>query len=240
MPLLLDRFAPPAIGFVPRTAQDLFALRLAHKLNDPRAAAHYAMLAARYSEARLVTAYRRALRHNAASDLGMRFLAELEHASDYGSSGPNSNLLAVRVERRSIAAAVFYGDHLEYTQMRQLSSIREKALGSAVTFVNWLLDRFSVDTGALEALSVGSEIQRQALTDAITKALRDRMLPIWQVPKTQLFEACGFPALKSRKQLREVIATIWPVLAGTNGKAFIRDAAGLGLYVQTERRFIIN
>ena len=97
-----------------------------------------------------------------------------------------------------------------------------------------------VDSAAIELISIGDEIQRQVLTDAIIFILRQRMLPIWQIPKSEVFGAFGHPSLKSRKQLREVIANIWPVLAGTNGKSYIRDAAALGLYVQTERRFTIN
>jgi hypothetical protein len=124
--------------------------------------------------------------------------------------------------------------------MRHLSSAKEKALSSAVGFVNWLLESFAIESVALEALASVEEIQRRILTDAITETLRDRMLPIWQISKAQVFEAFGHPVLKSRKEVREVIADIWPVLAGTNGQTFIRDAAALGLYVQTERLFIID
>ena len=149
-------------------------------------------------------------------------------------------MLAVRVERRSIAAAVFCGERLEYTQMRHLSSTKEKALSSAVGFVDWLLESFAIESVALEALASAEEIQRRTLTDEITKTLRDHMLLIWQIPKAELFAACGHPALKSRKEVREMITTIWPVLAGTQGQTFIQDAAALGLYVQTERLFIID
>jgi hypothetical protein len=240
MTSILDRFDRPSVGFEPKTTQDLFALRLAQKLGDAPAAGHYAALVAEHSQARLLTAYRRAVRNAPDGDLGGRFHAELERASDNRSDMRGANLLAVRVERRSIAAAVFHGEQLEYTQMRHLSSVKEKALSSAVGFVNWILESFPIESVALEALSNTEEIQRQILTDAITENLRERILPIWQIPKTQLFEACGHPALKSRKQVREVITAVWPVLAGANGKTFIQDAAALGLYVQTERLFIIN
>ena len=108
------------------------------------------------------------------------------------------NLLAVRVERRSIAAAVFCGDHLEYTQMRHLSSTKEKALSSAVGFVDWLLESFAIESVALEALASVEEIQRRTLTDVITETLRDRMLPIWQIPKS--------PAIRSVRPSRLKIA----------------------------------
>lgn len=240
MTSILDRFVRPPVGFEPKTTQDLFTLRLAQKLRDATAAGHYAALVAEYSQARLITAYRRTVRSAPDGDLGRRFQDELQRASDNSSDIRSAKLLAVRVERRSIAAAVFCGDHLEYTQMRHLSSTKEKALSSAVGFVNWLLESFAIESVALEALASVEEIQRRILTDVITETLRDRMLPIWQISKAQLFEACGHPALKSRKEVREVIAAIWPVLAGTNGQTFIRDAAALGLYVQTERLFILN
>jgi hypothetical protein len=240
MTSILDKFRRPAVGFSPKTLQDIFALGLAQKLGDTPAAAYYAALAAEHPQARLVTAYRRTVRSTPGGDLGRRFHTEFERASDHGSDQRTANLLAVRVERRSIAVAVFYGEHLEYTQVRQLASIREKAVSSAVGFINWLLESFPIEGAALEALPSGIEIQRRLLTDAISGTLRDRMLPIWEIPKAQLFEACGYPALKSRKELREVITTVWPVLAGNNGKAFIMDAAALGLYVQVERLFIIN
>lgn len=240
MTSILERFAKPSAGFEPKTTRDVFAFRLAQKLRDAPAAAHYAALADEHSAARLLTAYRRTVRNAPDGDLGRRFHVELQRASDNTSDIRSANLLAVRVERRSIAAAVFAGERLEYTQMRHLSSTKQKALSSAVGFVNWLLDSFAIESVALEALAGTEAIQRSTLTDLITETLRDRMLPIWHIPKAELLDALGHPALKSRKQVREVIATIWPVLADTNGQTFIRDAAALGLYVQTERLFILN
>jgi hypothetical protein len=240
MTSILDQFRSAPSGFTLRRPRDIFALRLAQKLNDTSAAAHYLMLAAEHSEAHLLTAYRRTIRESTNGDLGRRFHYELGRSGEPGSDQRCAKLLSVRVERRAVAAAVFHGEHLDYTQVRQLSSSREKALSSAVGFVNWLLANFAIESAALEAIPNGDEIQRQVLSDTIQQVLRERMLPIWQIPKAQVFEAFGHPPLRSRKELRAVITTIWPVLAGTKGKGFIQDAAALGLYVQTERLFIIN
>jgi hypothetical protein len=238
MKSLLDRFTPGA--FRPATATDLFALRLAQKLNDSPSVRHYAMLADRHSEAQLLLAYRRALRGNGHADPGRRFQLELQRAHANGNHDRNTALISIRVERRAVAAAVFHGDHIEYADARQLSSARDKALASAVGFINWVLARFPVESAALELIPNGYEYQRRLLHDSICQALRDRMLPLWEIPKVVLLEACGFPPLKSRAQLREVATTIWPILAGTHAKLFIQDAAVLGLHVQTERLFIIN
>jgi hypothetical protein len=139
-----------------------------------------------------------------------------------------------------VAAAIFRGGHLEYSDSRQLSSTRDKAGASAVGFVDWLLRRFPIEFATLESIPNGHEIQRRVLHDAICRKLRERALSIWEVPRQELLEVCGYPPLKSRSQLRELATEIWPILAGTHAKLFIQDAAVLGLHIQTERLFIIN
>jgi hypothetical protein len=240
MTAILDRFNNTKAEFVPATVQDLFALRLAQKLGDSSAAAHYSMLVTEHSDDRLLLAYRRAVRNVQNGDLGRRFHAELEKTPSNVNNGCGPNLISVRVERRAVAAAVFRGDHLEYADSRQLSSSHDKALVSAVGFINWMLARFPVESAALEAIPSGYEYQRRVLHDAICQTLRDSALPIWEIPKPVLLGACGYPALKSRQRLRSVATSIWPVLKGTHGKVFAQDAAILGLHAQVERHFILN
>ncbi len=237
---ILDRFHPPTTVFRPKTATQVFAFRLAQKLDDARAAAHYVSLADTYSETQLLVAYRRTLRLGVTIDKGRRFHVELERSHSNGHNGHEVRLISVRVERRAIAVAIFIGDHLEHSDSRQLSSVQGRAVSSAVGFIQWILERFQVDSAALESFDFGHEIQRRVLHDAIREILRDRMLPIWEVPRLELLEAHGYPSLKSRKELREIATSIWPVIAGTHAKVFIQDAAILGLHVQTERLFIIN
>src|SRR5579872_1560024 len=240
MQSLLDRFIPPTGGFRPKTSTELFALRLAQKLKDARAVGHYLALCDSHSESQLLCAYRRALHGNGKWDLGRRFVEELRSVSTNGHPEKSGSLMAVRVERRAVAAAVFHGDHLEYGDARQLSSAPDKALSSAVGFVNWMLARFPVESVALESITNGGEFRRRLLLEAICGSLRDQTLPIWEIPKLVLFEGYGHPPLKSRAELREIATSIWPILAGTHAKVFIQDAAALGLHVQTERLFIIN
>jgi hypothetical protein len=237
---ILDRFVLPQSSFAPKTMQELFAVHLARKLNDIAAVRHYVSLVDSHSEAQLLCAYRRARPAAGHGDLGRRFHAELErtHTSDHYPS--HVNQISIRIERRTVAAAVFRGGHLEYSDARQLSSIRDKAIASAVGFIEWLLDHFPVHFATLESIPSGKEIQRRALHDAICQILRERALSIYEVPREELLEACGNPPLKSRVQLREVATAIWPILAGTHANLFIQDAAILGLHVQTERLFIIN
>lgn len=239
MNLILDRFVPSKPAFRPKTQTELLALRLAQKLGETQAVRHFVSLAGNYSETQLLSAYRRTLQAEPAGELGRRFHLELQQIHTNGSSnGQSTNLMAVRVERRSVAVVIFHGTHVEYAQVRQLSSAHGKALASAVNFVNWVANRFREDSSTFEAIPNSHEFQRKVLHDALIRTLRDRALSVWEVAKTALFEGYGHPPLRSRKELREVATTIWPILAGTNAKVFIQDAAVLGLYVQVERLFL--
>ena len=240
MQSFFDKFIPASNSFRPRTTTELFALRLAQKLDDASAVGHYVTLAENHSESQLLCAYRRTLRANGNGDRGRRFHVELERTHANGEQHRRTSLISIRVERRAVAAAIFHGDHLEYADSRQLSSAHDKALASAVGFINWMLERFTAESAALESIPNGHEFQRRVLHDAISQTLRDHMLSIWEIPKVVLLEGYGYPPAKSRSELREIATTIWPILAGTHAKVFIQDAAVLGLHVQTERLFIIN
>ena len=165
---------------------------------------------------------------------------ELERGHSNSNHDHRINLISIRVERRAVAVAIFHGEHLEYTDSRQLSSAHDRALDSALGFIEWILDRFPVESATLEVIPNGDEFHRQVLQSAIHTTLRERGLPIWEIPKTDLLTGYGHPPVRSRRELREIATAIWPILAGTHAKVFIQDAAILGLHVQTERIFIIN
>jgi hypothetical protein len=122
MQSFFEKFIPTSSPFRPSTTTELFALRLAQKLDDASAVGHYVTLAENHSESQLLCAYRRTLRANGNGDRGRVFHRELEHTRANGSHERNGKLISIRVERRAVAAAIFHGDHLEYADSRQLSS----------------------------------------------------------------------------------------------------------------------
>jgi len=241
---ILDRVAgntarAPHGHIRPGTALEFFALRLATKLGEPQAADHYVELTEHHPEENLLVAYRRTVASGAHTNLARSFHVELERLNGRNGSGQiRKRLLAVRIERRAVAVAILTGEHIEYVQIRQLSSSSDKAIGSAATFVERTIERFPAESAALEVIPNGHEFQRSQMDRTISKLLSDQSIGILQVSKHDLFEAFGYPPLDSRKELREVISTIWPVLTGGYGAPFIQDAVALGLYVQTERLFI--
>jgi hypothetical protein len=239
MTIILDQFRRAASPYRPKTHAELLALRLAQKLGEAPSAERYASLLSQYSDGQLLTAYHRAVSAAPDVDRARRFHVELGRTHQNSThNGKGYKLLAIRVERRAVAAAVFCGDHIEFTQVRQLSSVKTRALASAAGFIQWLTAHLPVESAALEAMDVGQEIHRRAVHATVTKVLQSQTLPIWTVPKRDLLECYGHPPLRGRGELRQVINDLWPVLGGTGAQVFIQDAAALGLHVQTERQFI--
>jgi len=241
MTSILDRVAKSARtqygDFRPASTREFFALRLAARLGEAASAGHFAQLADQYSEGQLLAAYSRALRSHV--DIGRRFHLELEplKARMVGNGSGAGRLLAVRIERRAVAIAVFSGDHLKHADARQLSSIPDKALDTAASFVTRFIEKFQFESAAFEIIPNDREMQRTLLHRAVLDVLSHQAIGIQDVRKEELLGAFGHPGLRSRKELRTTISNIYPVLDESFGGPWTHDAAALGLYVQTERLF---
>jgi len=230
---ILDRIAATYGRFTPKTPDEFFALRLALRLDDEKAASHYASLLTQRGRDALLVAYGRAKKRGTGGNLARRFHDELSgtNGQHLGSSG---NLLALKIERRTVAAAGFCGTRLEFTDSRELSSVASKAIASASGFLDWVCQVFESDSVALEP-DVTGEVRRAALHKAIVAIIRERGFSIRETPKAELIEAFAVPVPRTRRELREIIGSIWPIL--DPDRFGILDAAALGLYVQTERLF---
>jgi hypothetical protein len=146
----------------------------------------------------------------------------------------NNKLVAVRVQRRSLAVAIFEGTHLEHAEIYNLSSNNRKAEESAVGYGRRLISDFSISSASMEWATNG-DIRKTILTDVLVGTFRDSGIQIFQAAKQDLFEAFGVPPLGTRKELGAVATTIWPSLNAPGFPSSVFDAAALGLYIQTER-----
>ena len=146
-------------------------------------------------------------------------------------------LASFRVERRSIAVAIFIGNQLDYSQTRQLPGDADRAATSLTGFVNWILDSFLIELSAIELIDRGVEIRRAELTQLTINILRDAAIPVSEVSKLELFAAFGVPALSSRKELRECAVSIWPILSDHRAGSGVLEAAALGAYIGADRLF---
>jgi len=130
MQSVLDKFTQSS-SFRPSTPGELFALRVAQKLGDPRAVRHYVDLGSGYSRHRSYAPTAVPRQGAGLRDQGRSFHQELQRIHSVCQDDDASRLMSIRVERRSVAAAIFKGTHLEYADSKQLSSSRDKGLESA-------------------------------------------------------------------------------------------------------------
>jgi hypothetical protein len=229
--------------FLPETASEFLALRLATRLNDHAAVHHYVALSERYGDSRLLTAYRRVREGGCHADPGRAFLGEIERLAQRNVGGieiDTRRLAAIRIERRAIGVAILSGEHLDSPpQVRQLSSDGDKALNSAVAFITRLLERRPFTIAAMEVMPDRGEVQRTLLDQAITRALTQSGVgvSIWRVPKREVLAAFGHPPLRFRNQVRQAIERMFPDVDGGFGGPLIKDALAIGLYCQIEYLF---
>lgn len=148
----------------------------------------------------------------------------------------HNRVAAVKVERRNIGVAVFDGTRIEYVEHHHLSSASHKAESSALGFVHWIVSNFKMDSIALEEVD-GNGSRRAVLSGLIADSLRRDGIFIWKVKKKALFQAFALPPAQTRKEVREIVRTIWPILEERKEDLPNLDAVALGLYVQTERLF---
>jgi hypothetical protein len=240
---ILDQVAATQHSHIrPETPAAFLSLQLVRKLKlDADSAEQYLNLGEKYSPSQLLAAYRRVEPGRSIGvDRARRFHVELSRLKDSASGDEigRAKLLALKIERRSVAAAVFIGEHLDYTQARHLASSRTKAETSVMGFLDQLLSTFGIESVALELTGPSKFAQRAALSRLVLTTLRKQGIAVWEVSKRELLGAYGYTPLKTRKQLRQVVTGIWPVLGGASGESSIQDAVALGLHVQVERHFL--
>lgn len=149
----------------------------------------------------------------------------------------NSNLASFKIERRRVSVAVFVDERLDYTASRHLPSVYAKALDSASRYVDWVRRTFRIESAALEKSQSDPKTWKSKFTREIIRQLRDAGVPIFEVRKDALLASFAHPPLRYRTELREVVSSIWPILATKDNNASLLDAAALGLYVQVEKIF---
>ena len=149
----------------------------------------------------------------------------------------NSSLGAFKIERRRISVAVFIDDRLDSTDSRQLPSVYDKALESTGRYVDWVRRVFNIESAAVEPSAPELKTWRSKFTAETISQLRAIGVPVFEVDKTILLESFAHPPLRYRTELRRVVASIWPILAGKDRNIGCVDAAALGLYVQVEKMF---
>jgi hypothetical protein len=223
--------------FHPASPDEYFALRLAARLREPEAAAHYAVLASQHPQGKLVFAFHRATDCEKPGVTPGQLFHKYLSGGNGCESLPRPRLVAFRAERRTIAVAVFTGTHLEGRRVRQLSSNPRRAESSAVGFVRAVLAEADCTSAAIETAPAQEDILRSSLHRAIVAEVRTAGISLWEISKNTLLSAFSHPRLKSRRELRDAVLSIWPLPDLKQSETCALDAFALGLFVQTERLF---
>lgn len=147
------------------------------------------------------------------------------------------SLAALHVERRRISVAVFADDRLEFTGSRQLPSVFPKAAESVGRYVAWIASNIQLEAAALERSQSMRDTWRSRFTKLVIAQLRTAGIPVFEVEKTVVLASFAHPPLLYRNELRQVVSSIWPILATKGTHPSHLDAAALGLHVQAERMF---
>jgi hypothetical protein len=239
MTSILDRVAKSHLSeFRPLSVDDYFVLRLAKALGEPAAAPHYAVLASQHTQSILLCAYRKAMDTNP-DHPAPAFHQILESLNGHGNRPlPRPRMMAIRIERRAVAMALFGGTQLEGWRVRQLPSDSMRAEDSCVGFVRTVLDEHHCEGAVFERIS--GDAARVKLHDLAVGECRALGISVMEISKQTVIESFAHPAPTSRHEIREIVSQMWLVPKLKGGRDFILDAAALGLYVQTERLLTSN
>jgi hypothetical protein len=138
-----------------------------------------------------------------------------------------SELLSVRIERRSLGVALFFGTRLDFVQARELPSDHASARRTVQSFLTWAMETFRPACVAIEKPQAPSGTRRSVLERLVLEILNNLGLSPVQVERGKVIGALS-PSIRTRREAREAVCRLWPALS--SGAA--ADAVALGLHLQ--------
>ena len=146
----------------------------------------------------------------------------------------SESILAIRVSRRAVAAAIINGESLALCDGFHLNSRRDRAERSSQRYVEKLITRMSVK-GAMIYAPNTDEGATSAVLRTVQTTLVRAGLPLRLISKEELLQAFGYPSVRHWTELRLIAGRFWPELDSirTQVKPFVIDAAAVGLYAES-------
>lgn len=148
----------------------------------------------------------------------------------------SNSLAAVKVERRTVAIAIFRDHTLRYAEALSLSSNPKIAAASAIDFLLRTIHRFDIRKIAFEDAHTAEEARSAELLQQVEAALGSVGFGTMRVKKQTLFTSYSVEPLSSRRELHLIVGEFWPQLNTGDFPGAVLDAAALGLYADTEDR----
>ena len=144
------------------------------------------------------------------------------------------HILSVRLNRRAIGAVVLTDDALTLMDGRHLTSQRERAVPTAVRYIDRLLDQSGAGAVVIDAPASVEGSTTTRLRDGIVGLLTSRGVMPLLMTKAEILAAYGLSPVRTRNQVREIVTGFWPELARIAGrvKPYAADAAAAALYAE--------
>lgn len=141
------------------------------------------------------------------------------------------DILAIHVERRSVAIAAFSGTNLVFADVRELAADATKASLSARKYLRWAIETFKPASIAVERPQGRSGKRRDDLTSLAYASALGQPISRVLIRPSVVRHAMGHPPLRSRREAHQIASSLWPRLPGTRHTSAY-DAALLGLHFQ--------
>ena len=143
-------------------------------------------------------------------------------------------ILALRLNRRAIAAAVLADEQLSFMDGHNLTSNHDRACASVERYLKRVLELTQPHSVVIDApVSDGSSTAEflQTVVSVTTVA----NLSVHTELAGDVQRAFGNPGVMSRIELRQVVDPFWPELEQLRGaiKPYVADAVALALYADT-------
>ena len=144
------------------------------------------------------------------------------------------HILSVRLNRRAIGAVVLTDETLTMTDGRHLTSERERAVPTAVRYIDRLLEQSGATAVVVDAPSPVEGTITKRLLDGIISLLSSRGVMPLLITKADILAAYGLSPVRTRSQVREIVSGFWPELGNISGrvKPYAADAAAAALYAE--------
>jgi hypothetical protein len=148
---------------------------------------------------------------------------------------PTDAVLAVRLNRRIVAAAVVSNDAVMFRDSRYFRGPAERAEGTVVEFLDRLLADLRPGRVAICALHASdTNTTAGSVMRAVDRRLTQSGLPMTTVTKSDVLASWALTALHGWSELRGLVEHVWPELHNVREsvRPYVSDAAAVSLYVQ--------
>ena len=141
-------------------------------------------------------------------------------------------ILTLRITRRAIGAAAIRAGEASLLDGRFLSGPVERAIPGALRYVQKLIALTEPATVAIDAPKSEHSTLVSQLTDRIEAIIHEQHRTLLRLERQDVLAAFGVTRVIDRRQLRELVAILWPdtTRVAGNVKPFVADAAAAALY----------